>query len=162
MTLSKRLPPKNASSARISRETSKLRTYSLVKKEAKRELYLTSVKNVEDRISMTKFRLSNHKLMIEKGRHLNMATNDRKCPFCPSVEDELQFLLTCYTYTTLRNDLLDKVEEKLRDESLVRTDAQMMMRYLLGNTEIAPMVAKYLTKTLKIRDFLIENPRRLI
>ena len=100
--------------------------------------------------------------MIEKGRHLNMATNDRKCPFCSSVEDELHFLLTCNTYTTLRNDLLDKVEEKLRDVSLVRTDAQMMMRYLLGNTEIAPMVAKYLTKTLKIRAFLSENPRHLI
>ena len=62
----------------------------------------------------------------------------------------------------LRNDLLDKVEEILRDEPLVRTDNQLMMRYLLGNTEIAPIVAKYLNKTQKIRDFLIENPRRFM
>ena len=146
----------------ISQESSKLRTYSLIKKEAGREPYLLSVKNVEDRISMTKFRLSNHKLMIEKGRHLNMALNERKCPFCPAVEDETHFLLTCNTFSILRNDLLDNVEEKLRDEPLVRTDAQVMIRYLLGNTEIAPMIAKYLTKTFKLRDFLIEKPKQLM
>ena len=70
--------------------------------------------------------------------------------------------MTCNTYTILRNELLRNVEEKLRDERLVTTNAQLMMRYLLGNTEIAPMVAKYLTKTLKLRDFLIEKPKRLI
>ena len=41
----------------ISKESSKLRTYCLVKKEFRREPYLKSVKNVKDRISMTKFRL---------------------------------------------------------------------------------------------------------
>ena len=46
----------------ISSESSKLRTYCLFKKEVRREPYLSSVKNVKDRISMTKFRLSNHEL----------------------------------------------------------------------------------------------------
>ena len=147
--------------AEISRESSKLRTYSLIKSEVKREPYLLSVRNVEDRIAMTKFRLSNHKLMIEKGRYLNLDINDRKCPFCQLI-DETHFLLTCSTYAILRNDLLDKVEEILRSEPLVRTDNQLMMRYLLGNTEIAPIVAKYLNRTLKIRDFLIEYPKRLM
>ena len=148
--------------AEISRESSKLRTYSLIKKEIKREPYLLNVRNVEDRIAMTKFRLSNHKLMIEKGRHMDLDINDRKCPFCHLIEDEAHFLLTCNIYANLRNELLDKVEEILSDEPLVRTDNQLMMRYLLGNTKIAPIVAKYLNKTQKIRDFLIENPRRLM
>ena len=117
----------------ISKESSKLRTYSLLKKEVKREPYLLCVKNVEDRISMTKFRLSNHKLMIEKGRYINMAKNERKCPFCSAVEDETHFLMTCGTYTILRNDLLDNVEEKLRDEPLVRADTLGMMKYLPRN-----------------------------
>ena len=78
------------------------------------------------------------------------------------IEDEAHFLLTCNIYANLRNELLDKVEEILSDEPLVRTDNQLMMRYLLGNTKIAPIVAKYLNKTKKIRDFLIENPRRLM
>ena len=41
----------------IKQETSKLRTYSIVKKDFKQERYLETVKNVKDRISMTKFRL---------------------------------------------------------------------------------------------------------
>ena len=90
-----------------------------------------------------------------------MALNKRKCPFCPVVEDETHFLLTCNIYSILRNDFLDNVEEKLRDEPLVRTDGQVMIKYLLGNTEISPMVAKYLNKTLKLRDFLIEKPKQL-
>ena len=53
-----------------------------------------------------------------------------------------------------RNQVHYNVEEKLRDEPLVRTDGQVMIKYLLGNTEISPMVAKYLNKTLKLRDLL--------
>ena len=143
----------------ISQESSKLRTYNLFKKEVRREPYLSSVK---DRISMTKLRLSNHELMIEKGRHLNLAISERKCPFCNLVEDEAHFLMSCHIYTVLRNDLLNTVEEKLKDELMVRTDTKIMLKYLLGNTEIAPLVAKYVTKTLELRNFLIDSPKRLL
>ena len=68
--------------ADISQESSKLRTYSIFKKEVRMEPYLFNVKNINDRISMTKFRLSNHKLMIEKGTNLNLNKCERKCPFC--------------------------------------------------------------------------------
>ena len=111
---------------------------------------------------MTKLRLSNHELMIEKGRHLKLAISERKCPFCNLVEDEAHFLMNCHIYTALRNDLLNTVEEKLKDELMVRTDTKIMLKYLLGNTEIAPLVAKYVTKTLELRNFLIDSPKRLI
>ena len=55
------------------------------------ELYLKAVKNTKDRMSMTKFRLSNHQLMIEKGRHTNIRKEDRICPFCFAFEDEKHF-----------------------------------------------------------------------
>lgn len=144
----------------ISRESSKLRTYSLVKKEAGEEPYLNFVKNSNDRMSMTKFRLSNHKLMIEKGRHMNLEREDRKCPFCPSVEDENHFLLHCRIYSILREIMLSTVEEKL-NEQLNRNDEMKMMRYLLGNKELSPIVAKYLKQTMELRDFLIDSPKQL-
>ena len=146
----------------ISQETSKLRTYSLFKQEIRREPYLSSVKNVKDRISMTKLRLSNHELMIEKGRHSNLIIGERKCPFCDLIEDESHFLIKCNNYTVLRNDLLDTIEKKLGDNAIKRMDTKMMLKYLLGNTEIAPIVAKYITKTLELRKFLIDNPKRLM
>ena len=88
---------------------------------------------------------------------MKLTISERKCPFCNLVEDEAILNI----YTALRNDLLNTVEEKLKDESMVRTDRKMMLKYLLGNTEIAPLVAKYVTKTLELRSFLINNPRRL-
>ena len=60
-----------------------MRTYGLIKSEIGEEPYLRIVKNVKDRISMTKLRLSNHKLMIEKGRHqgLEKAHQKSDAPF---------------------------------------------------------------------------------
>jgi len=146
----------------ISLESSKLRTYCLFKKESRKEPYLTSVKNVKDRISMTKFRLSNHELMIEKGRHQKLEINERKCYFCNCVEDEIHFLIVCPTYAPLRNDLLNTVQEKLKDVSWANFDSKTMLKYLLGNIEIAPIVAKYLCKTMELRNFLIGRPKRLM
>ena len=110
---------------------------------------------------MTKLRLSNHELMIEKGRHSNLAISERKCPFCHLVEDEIHFLVTCNIYSILRNDLLNSVEEKLNVELMIRTDKIVMLKYLLGNIEISPLVAKYITKTMELRNFLMNNPKRV-
>ena len=146
--------------AEIKKETSKLRTYGLIKKEAGEEPYLRAVSNVKDRISMSKFRISNHKLMIEKGRHLNLAKFDRKCPFCPNVEDETHFLLHCQTFRVLRENMLEAVREELSEE-LDRNNDEVMLRYLLGNIQISPIVSKYLRKTMELRDLLIEKPKQL-
>ena len=88
----------NAFSA-ICNPESKLRTYALVKTEIGMEKYLVELKNVQTRIKYTKFRLSNHNLMIEKGRYTGMKAHERICPFCTNaVEEELHFLLDCYVY----------------------------------------------------------------
>ena len=60
--------------------SSKLKTYAKLKTNIGMEFYLSSIGNINDRISMTKFRLSNHNLMIEKGRHNNTERNNRFCP----------------------------------------------------------------------------------
>ena len=80
----------------INNPDSKLRTYALFKKESGCEKYLHEITNVTIRQSLTKFRLSNNLLNIEKGRHTTPKTpkEQRFCPFCPKVvEDEMHFLL---------------------------------------------------------------------
>ena len=73
----------------------KVRTYSMIKEMGGMEQYLIDTKNVEYRTVLAKFRLSNHKLMIEKGRHLKMKIENRVCPSCQSIEDEIHFLINC-------------------------------------------------------------------
>ena len=58
-----------------------------------------------------------------------MALYEWKCPVCTVVKEETHLLMTCNTCTILRKELLDNVEEKLKDERLVRADAQLMMTY---------------------------------
>ena len=57
---------------------------------------------------MSKFRLSNHRLMIEKGRH-NLAVHNRKCPFSLThIGDETHFLINCPIYSSIRESLMEK------------------------------------------------------
>ena len=89
------------------------------------ENYLTKIHNITDGISMSKFRLANHRLMIEEGRHNNLATHIRKCPFCLThIEDETRFLINCPTYSSIRVNLTEKVdirnEYPHRDELLFK------------------------------------------
>ena len=47
------------------------------------------------------------------------------------------------------------------NEQLDRHEDETMMKFLLGNTEISPIVAKYLKKTMELRDFLVDSPKQL-
>ena len=90
----------------IGRESSKLRTYHIIKTKIGYEDYLNEIQNIEARVAFTKFRLSNHSLMIEIGRHQRIDKSLRHCPFCPSeIEDELHFLIECKTYRSHRKEL---------------------------------------------------------
>ena len=65
---------------RKNNEQNKLRTYRKLKEHHAQEPYLTAVKNPSIRASVAKFRLSSHKLMIEKGQHLRLKLEEQICP----------------------------------------------------------------------------------
>ena len=95
----------------IQQNSSKLRTFAKIKTTIGIESYLTKIHNIIDLISMSKFRLSNHRLMIEKGRHNNLAVHNRKCPFCLThIEDETHFFVNCPIYRSIRESLMEKVD----------------------------------------------------
>ena len=59
----------------------KIRTYAF-KNIFKCENYLNVIKDGKIRSCLTKFRISAHKLEIEKGRYSNTPLNNRICKFC--------------------------------------------------------------------------------
>ena len=138
---------------------SKLRTYKTLKQNAFFEEYLTSIQNVSDRISLTKFRLSNHKLMIEKGRYHNIKPSERVCPFCPNkVEDEFHFLIKCPTYMIQRQNLLEQIKT-IVIEFFNPNDEQFLFWFLLNNPMISHMVGRFIRVTMEVREFLLDSPR---
>ena len=79
------------------RTSTKCDTYRLFKDTMKFENYLKH-QNRKERVAMTKLRISDHKLMIEQGRHTRPTTprDERFCHICKNtVEDETHFLTEC-------------------------------------------------------------------
>lgn len=141
----------------ISNPEGKLRTYSIFKKEIGLEDYLMDIKNVNTRIAYSKFRLSDHNLMIEKGRYEDLDKTARLCPFCKNqVEDEKHFLLKCPIYR-FRQSRLSFALEKNLSFRFYTTDEKF--HYLM--TENHREVALFIFKAFELRSFLITNPKEL-
>ena len=70
------------------------------------ESYL-SISNFEYRKLITKLRISEHNLLIEKGRHLNIPREQRLCSHCKCIDGEKHFLLNCTINSELRSSFLN-------------------------------------------------------
>ena len=66
----------------------KLRTYKLFKKTFGLEEYLEFGLERKYRQCLSSFRISAHKLQIERGRYLGKNVEERKCTDCNVIEDE--------------------------------------------------------------------------
>ena len=138
--------------------SSKLRTYALFKNEPGREHYLSEIKNVKIRTQLTKFRISDHNLMIEKGRHKGLDKTIRFCPFClDKIEDEIHFLIKCPLYNNLRAPFLNSMfAEYINVEDIPEKD---LFVYLMSLSSVE--VANFVHKAFELRNFLIDEPKRV-
>jgi hypothetical protein len=82
----------------------KLCSYNLFKFNFNQEKYLNVVNNINHRKTLSKFRCSSHKLLIEVGRYRNIDRNLRICTKCNmnQIENEYNFLLVCAFNSELR------------------------------------------------------------
>ena len=139
-------------------KSNKLRSYALFKTEPGMENYLREIRNVKIRTQLTKFRLSDHHLMIEKGRHKGLDKSIRFCPFClDKVEDEIHFMIKCPLYVHLRAPFLDLMfADYINVETIPQKD---LFSYLMSLSSFE--VGKYIYKAFELRNFLVEKPKRV-
>ena len=141
----------------INRENSKLKTYCIVKHTIGSEEYFNFIENTKERIAFTKFRLSNHRLMIEKGRHQKIERQLRLCPFCPfEVEDEHHFLLKCPIYKPLRENLFEDILNFIPD-FYPHQNKNFLFWFLLKCPIVSPCTAHFISQADELRSFLIEK-----
>ena len=106
---------------------------------------------------MTKLRLSNHKLMIEKGRHNNIESCNRFCPFCPNcLEDEYHFLMLCSVYSGIRLKLLNQINTENR-----HVTNELLFISLMTENQIISHTAEFISDADDIRDLLLKNTYNL-
>ena len=93
----------------ISRGGNKLRTYNSIKLGFSIEPYLLIIKDKEVRRSISKLRCGNHDLMIETGRYKKQPVEERLCPKCNCVEDEVHFLTECELFSITREKFVKDI-----------------------------------------------------
>ena len=140
----------------IKKETSKLRTYSIIKTQIGYENYLNQIQNIQERVAFTKFRLSNHRLMIEIGRHQHIERSFRFCPFCPKeVEDEFHFMLECQTFRTLRDELSNHVMKEIGNFAQLEKLDRFIT--LLSDSVVLRHTANYISRAFHVREYLLDK-----
>ena len=84
------------------------RYVSLTNLEQSTNLY-NSFANDKDRIIITRWRLSSHKLFVETGRYKRpkIVTDERKCKLCKVLEDEEHALFSCSAHQFIRTRYKD-------------------------------------------------------
>ena len=141
--------------SKINGADSKLKTYSAIKSSVGREDYLSIIQNTKERIAFTKFRLSNHELMIEKGRHMKIEKRYRLCPFCPTeVEDEQHFLLKCPIYNHLREELFINILHILPD-FYIHPNEKFLFWFLLKCPLTLQYSAHFISQAEELRSFIV-------
>ena len=139
----------------IQHNSSKLRTYDKLKTKIGMETYLVNMQNAEERTQMSKFRLSNYRLMIETGRHNNINSDNRFCLFCITVvENENHCLIECPAYTEIRNRLLDDISKVI--PNFQAPPDEYKFNFVMKCPKIAHLTAKFVNHATKLRDDLMK------
>jgi len=86
-----------------------------LKNEYTPSCYLELTSKLSERKELVKFRIGNHKLMIETGRYSQIPRVNRLCPPCGSnqIDDEIPLLFHCPKYPIFRDRFYRKLEYHL-------------------------------------------------
>ena len=107
---------------------------------------------------MTKFRLSNHRLAIETGRHNNTPLEMRFCTFCPDkIEDETHFLFECSLLKHLRDRFIAPQIDRIIGFEFF--PANFKIKTLMDDMNYE--TCKFISDGSELRDFLISQPKSL-
>ena len=119
------------------------------------EKYLIQIEDRKLRIPLTKFRLSDHELNIETGRHRNIPRNERHCPLCKAkvVEDEAPALLVCEQYNSLRTTFFNKTGNTNETNSLSKIE-KMQLIFNSNDQRNNLYIANYIRKITEERYIL--------
>ena len=142
-------------------ESPKAITYAMFKSSVHPEKYLFELKNRKHKICLSRFRLSNHNLLIEKGRHVRpkIERENRKCFICPDeVENEVHFLTKCRIYQEERNLLYQSCREICYQFDSIQTSEQIFTFILSNeNPSLIKAIARFVYNSFKIREIQFQN-----
>ena len=141
------------------RTSSKATSYVKYKTTMDYEKYLDLIENTKHKTSLSRFRLSNHTLMIEKGRHAKptIEAHLRFCYFCKTlVENEEHFLTFCPLYSPQRIELETICRKHCNRYDSLNRDERFIFIMSNENKNIQNALGYFITTSMNLRDKLVE------
>lgn len=130
-------------------EKSKLYLYKNLKQNLRFEDYLRT-SNFTYRKLITKLRISDHNLNIEKGRHTNIPREQRLCLKCKTLENEKHFILDCKLNMELRNNFFNNLDFNFSVKDL--SDEEKLIFILNPSTPSqVNKLGSYIKRSLELR-----------
>lgn len=134
----------------------KLEVYRALKTNDKCEEYLSTVRDRKQRQIVTKYRLSDHSLDIEKGRHKKSWSpkEQRICGHCTTdeVETEVHFLLKCPKYESEPRAFFKELELWIPEFQDLEEADQLQVVLGGGSGPVARSAARYILLCHNLRD----------
>ena len=137
----------------------KAESYALFKNEIRIEDYLCQVKNTKQMNALSRFRLSNHDLMIEKGRHSRpkIDKSERLCFLCrDKIENEVHFVTECPLYDKERKEMYATCRINARNGlnfDMIPTNQQIFTFIISNkNPNIINSLAIFIYNSFKLRE----------
>ena len=98
--------------------------------------------------------------MIEKGRYLKKAKDERYYSFCPYVIETVKTIYFILQIISLaRHTFISEVEKVIR--RFRNCDDTTKFKILLSNDAVLPITGSYLYKSLHARNFSSQKPKNL-
>ena len=131
-------------------------TYKSFKDNRKYEKYLDQLPRTTRR-TFVKFRVSDHKLMIEEGRHKRIPRENRFCKFCVTeVENEEHMLIDCKLYGK-RPLWFSKIAEKYPNFSNLNSHQKFVFLMSQEDDELVQNVAQNIKQWLDLRELIFTH-----
>ena len=114
-----------------------------------KEKYL-SLSNCENRMALSKLRLSSHNLAIRQGKWYNIAEEKRFCYYCkdPKIETEIRFLFECPRYKKLRQEM----SSAIKDFTFENKNETLALFFKDGSLKAMNEVGKFVRKAFELRE----------
>ena len=133
----------------------KLTFYSQFRTDCHKADFLNTINNPIHKKTLNKFRLGNHQLLIETGRHTIPKTpeNLRICPFCQinEVEHELHFMLSCPFYNNLRSKFFDDIKKRYPNFNNLDNNSKIVFFFNNVDPFICRLTAAYVHLCMDLR-----------
>jgi hypothetical protein len=99
---------------------------------------LSIIKDPSKRRIYTKFRISNHKLLIEYGRYQQIPREERFCKHrhSGSVEDEFHFAFECHKYDNLRNNTNNILNNIFQMQLTTKSKEYLLTHVMCNNDQV--------------------------